>query len=166
MYQQRPAQVLASLPEGPDGIRETLKLMRDLVRAQKSAPSIRDKAVNVTFYIPRNAWIAKARSLWSWVKANIKYIPDIRNVETIHWPTQVLSQGFGDCDDQAALLAAMLESIGMPTRFVAVGFTPGSFSHVYSEVYIGNDWIPLETTEDEPWGWKPPGIVTAYILRN
>lgn len=166
MYQARPSQVLASLPDGPDGIRETLKLMRDWVRAQKAELAIREKATNVIAYIPRKAWVSQAAALWGWVKSNIKYVPDPRDVEMLHWPTQVLSQGYGDCDDQATLLATMLESIGIPTRFVAVGFQPGVFSHVYAEALLGNDWVPLETTEDEPFGWKPPGIVSAYIMRN
>lgn len=166
MYQARPAQVLASLPEGPEGIRETLKLMRDLVRAGKSRPTIRDRAVNVTMYIPRSAWVRKTQALWSWVKTNVRYVPDINGVETLHWPEQTMSQGFGDCDDQATLMAALLESIGIPTRLVAVGFTPGVFQHVYAEALLGDSWVPLETTEDKPFGWKPPEIVSAYIVRN
>lgn len=140
--------------------------MRDLVRAGKSRPAIRDKAVNVTFYIPRNAWVKKAQAIWGWVKSNVRYVPDINGVETLHWPEQTMAQGFGDCDDQATLVAALFESIGMPTRLVAVGFAPGIFQHVYSEVMIGSDWVAMETTEDEPFGWKPEGVVSAYIVRN
>ncbi len=168
MYQGRPTQTLMALPDGPLGTRETLKIMRDLVRGPhgKLSPTIRDKAVNLTFYVARSDWAGRARAIWDFVKSNIRYIPDVRGWETVYWPTQTMSQGFGDCDDHSALVASLAESIGIPTRFVAVGFHPGQFQHVFTEALLGTSWVPLETTEDEPMGWRPPNIATAYIMRN
>lgn len=159
--------MLAQIPEGNQGIRETLKLMRDWVREFKSNPTIRDKAVNLVFYIPRHNLFAKAKAVWNFVRTNIRYVHDPNGVELVHWPTQVLSQAIGDCDDHATLVASLLEAIGIPTRLVAVGFEPGRFSHVYAEALLGRDWFALDTTEpDQPFGWRPPGIVSVYIVRN
>jgi transglutaminase-like putative cysteine protease len=155
------------LPDGPQGIRETLKIMRDWVRAFKADPIIRDKAVNLIMYVGRNDYFGKAAAIYDFVKSNVTYVPDPNGIEMVHWPTQTLSQGAGDCDDQATLVAALMESIGIPTRFAAVGFEPGQFSHVYAEALIGRDWLPMDTTEpDRGIGWFPPGIVSTYLVRN
>jgi transglutaminase-like putative cysteine protease len=55
----------------------------------------------------------------------------------------------GDCDDRAILLQSLLESKGIPTRFVLVR-GPGrvDYSHVYSEALVGGVWIPLDTIMD------------------
>ena len=91
---------------------------------------------------------------------------DINGVETLHEAQQVLKQRSGDCDDKAILLASMLESIGIPTRFVAVGFRPNFFSHVFVEARPYGDWIALETTHPAPMGWRPPNIKAAMVRHN
>jgi transglutaminase-like putative cysteine protease len=55
----------------------------------------------------------------------------------------------GDCDDRAILVQSLLESQGVPTRFVLVR-GPGrpDYSHVYSEAAVGGSWIPLDTIMD------------------
>jgi hypothetical protein len=61
------------------------------------------------------------------------------------------------------LLAALLESIGHPCRFVAVGYSRrNEFEHVYVETKIGHTWTALETTMDVPMGWAPiyPNVET------
>jgi transglutaminase-like putative cysteine protease len=164
MYQARPAQVLASIPDGQDGIRETLKVMRDWAVAGSQTPAVRDQAVNIVFYIPKGAWVGKAKALWQWVKANIKYIPDPYGTEQLHWAATVLSQRYGDCDDQTILMAAMLLAVGIPTRIMAVALNQaGVFEHVFAQAYLGNDWVTMETTEDKPFGWSPPNIISRYI---
>jgi len=78
----------------------------------------------------------------------------------------VLSRGTGDCDDKAVLLASMLESIGHPTRFVALAFKAGKYSHVLVESKIGNKWVALETTEPVRIGWYPPKVQKRLVIYN
>ena len=164
MYQARPQQTLALIPDGAAGIRETLKVMRDWAVDGSRDQSVREKAVSIIAYIPKNAWVRQAQSLWSWVKQNIRYVRDPFGTEQLHFAATVLSQGYGDCDDQSILMAALLLSVGIPARLVAVATNePGVFEHVYAEAYLGNQWVAMETTEEKPWGWKPPGILSAYI---
>lgn len=80
---------------------------------------------------------------------------DVNTVETVQTPDKTLLDGSGDCDDQAVLLGSLLESIGHPARFLAVGFQPGVFAHVLVEGKIGARWVPLETTERWPAGRAP-----------
>lgn len=62
-------------------------------------------------------------------------------------------QVIGDCDDRAILAQSLLESQGVPTRFVLVR-GPGrpDYSHVYSEAQVEGHWIPLDTIMDGQGG--------------
>lgn len=142
--------------------------MSELVKAGKKNDTIRAKATLLVQSLPPKDRLAEIRALFSFVQNYIRYVRDIRNVETLHYPEQILAQQFGDCDDKAILLASLLEAIGHPTRFVAVAFTPGMFSHVFTDTRIGsgNKWLSLDPTEMKPMGWRPPGIVDVIPWYN
>lgn len=157
---------LTGLPRGDAGVKQTLMLMRQLARQYKKDLPLRQLALSIVGNLPGKAWAREAAALQKWVQQNIRYVRDIRGVETVHSPDKMLVIRQGDCDDQAVLLAAMLESLGHPTRFVAVGFSPFAYSHVYVETKIGHSWIPLETINPWPPGRKPPGIIKQMIVHN
>ncbi len=103
--------------------------------------------------------MAEIERLWRFVRDQIRYVRDVHGVETVQTPERTLQIGQGDCDDKATLLAAMLESIGHPARYVALAFQPSNFSHVLVETKVGRGpratWIAMETTELKPFGWYP-----------
>jgi transglutaminase-like putative cysteine protease len=142
--------------------------MKRLVNSDRGKASglIRQQAIEIIRNVPPKKRGEIAHAVWAWVKANIAYIRDTNGMEQIHYPEQVLKQRAGDCDDHSLLLASLLESVGIRTRFKAVGFRPGSISHVYTQAHIGPHWISLETTEPVSMGWQPPGIVEKMIIRN
>lgn len=150
---------LLAIPDGAAGTLATLKIMRRLVRSGKKDLPIRQAALSVVGGLDSKDWYREALSVWNFVKENIRYVRDINGVETIQTPDKTLEFGQGDCDDQAVLIASLLEAIGHPTRFVAIGLTPANnYQHVYTETKIGNKWIPLETTEDWPFGSIPAHV--------
>lgn len=100
----------------------------------------------------------EAEKLHKFVRDRIRYVRDIRGVETLHTPELLLKLQTGDCDDKAILLSALLESIGHSTRFKAIGFLQGLFSHVLLEVFIDGEWVPAETTEPVELGWQPQNV--------
>lgn len=155
MFLSAPVATLQLIPEGIPGIMETLKIMSRIVKDYKKSLAVRTLAVSLTSDCRQKDWACEVASLHAFVRDQIRYINDITDVETVHTPDIILQQRAGDCDDKSLLLASLLESIGHPTRFVAIGFEPGVFSHVYTETKIGNNWIPLETTEDVEAGWQP-----------
>lgn len=154
----------------------TLKMMSELVKAGKKNPAIRQRATNLTQDLPQKDRIGEIRAIFNYVQNSIRYVRDIHNVETLHYAEQVMSQEYGDCDDKAILIASLLEAIGHPTRFVAVGFAPGEYSHVFVDVRLGapspsagwlnGKWLSLDTTEPQPMGWRPPGIVEILPWYN
>lgn len=135
--------------------------MRDFVRASVRDPRmrIRNKVIEITAGVPSKDFGAEISTIYEWVRENIRFIKDPVGVETVASPVRTLDLGAGDCDDQAVLLASLLINAGHPVRFVAVGFQPGIFSHVFTETRIGGHWVPLETTVPMAYiGWKPPNI--------
>lgn len=134
-----------------------------MARAGKKNAAVRQKALDLVRYLPPKDWLGQVHALWEYVKDSIRYVRDIQGVETLTDAQQTMEQGQGDCDDKAILLAALLNSIGHPARFVAVGFKPNDFVHVLVQTPIGTRWVWLETTEAVNMGWRPPGIQSVMV---
>lgn len=155
---------LFGLPEGDAGTRATLAAMASVVRTYRKSVPIRMTALGIVSRLPGKAFGAEAVALASFVRRNIRYVRDVRDVETLQTPDKTLEIGAGDCDDQATLLSALLESIGFQTRFVAIRLKPGRpFEHVFVEVLLDGDWYPLETTENWPFGTMPVQIAETMV---
>lgn len=146
---------LQMIPEGPAGIAATLRAMSRMVKEYKKSMHVRETALGLLVQCNQKDWACEVRNLHAFVRDHIRYVGDITDVETVQTPDKTLEYQAGDCDDKSTLLAALLESIGHPTRFIAIGFQSGIYSHVYVETKIGNKWVPLETTEDVEAGWEP-----------
>jgi len=157
---------LQQIANGNTGIRQTLKLMSKLTKAYKASPIIRELALSLTKTLKQKNYWGEVAALHHYVKEEIRYIKDIREVETIQSPVQTLRLRQGDCDDKSTLVASLLESIGHRTRFVAVGFSPKSLSHVFVQTRIGNKWVSVECTENWPLGARPRGIKNVMVENN
>lgn len=153
------------LGDGVDAIKETLRIMRRIVRVYRRDPTIRAIAREATQFLPGKEWAAQAQVLLDWVRNNIRYTLDTNGEELLHTPDKLIEKGAGDCDDMSVLVASLLESIGHPTRFVACGFAPGELSHVYVETLIGDSyWAAIDCTENGNLGWSPPGQVERFVF--
>lgn len=157
---------LHEIPGDARGILATLKFMRALVRDSKRSHLVRAKTLSLISDLHQKDYGAEMRRIHSFVRDNIRYVRDIRNVETLQTPEKTLEIAQGDCDDKSALVAAMLEAIGHPTRFVAMGFAGRPFCHVYVETKVGNGWVGVETTEPVDFGWHPPGMTSRMVIYN
>ena len=62
-----------------------------------------------------------------------------------------LNTRMGDCNEHAALFAALARNAGIPTRVVAgVTFHEGAFYyHAWNEVCLGEKWYTLDTTKNQ-----------------
>lgn len=157
---------LQAIPDGKAGTVATLKIMKEVANAGKISLPIRNLAVNLINHLPQKDYFNEVKILHRFVRDQIRYVKDIRGVETVQTPDVTLRLRAGDCDDKSVLLASMLEAIGHPTRFVAIGFRPDDFAHVYVESRIGTKWIPLETTEPVEVGWSPKNVVSRLTVYN
>lgn len=143
---------------------QTLRVMRAMTLNGRKHPIVRLTAQQLVADLPAKDAGAEIRRVHAFVRDEIRYVRDIRNVETVHAPEVTLELGSGDCDDKSVLAASLLEAIGHRTRFMAVGFAPGQLSHVLPEVKLGPHWVPLEVTEPVRPGWFPSGVVERMPL--
>jgi transglutaminase-like putative cysteine protease len=156
------------IPDGENGTRATLKIMRKLVRAGRKNLAVRNMALALTNDLLQKDYLSEIRRVHNFVRDEIRYVRDVNEVETLHTAEKVLEQLSGDCDDKAILAASLLESIGHPTRFIAAGrgMTRGEFEHVYIETRYGDKWLSLECTEPVPLGWKPENMREFLVVNN
>ncbi|MCI0458320.1 MAG: tetratricopeptide repeat protein [Gemmataceae bacterium] len=112
----------------------------------------------------------KARALATWVRRNIRYVSfaSAGHSYTPHQPEQVLGNRFGDCKDQAQLLAVMLREAGLDVALVTLGVqddgqvlpgvpSPWGTHGILLVRIAGKDhWIDTTATQNA-WDFLPPG---------
>lgn len=161
---------LSGIPSGKAGTFVTLNKMSKLVKAYKKSLLIYLKSREIIQSVLGKDHVGEMRAVQEWVKDNIRYTRDIRGVESVQTPVKTLEIMQGDCDDQSVLVASLLESIGHKTRFMAMGFAPNKYSHVFTQSRIGSKkgpvWLSIETTEPVDIGWKPPRIASKMVVYN
>lgn len=145
-------------------MRATLRTMRDLTLASRKDPAIKTLADSIVRTAPSGDFSAQNAAVFNWVKRHVKYVRDIRDVETVSTPQRTLQARTGDCDDMAVLIASLLEAIGNKTRFVALGFNGGDYEHVIAQARMGPHWITLDPTVSYSFpGWHPPGETRRMV---
>ncbi len=160
------AAATVTIPKGRAGIVETLNLMRGLVRESKKSLAIRTTALSLVQDLEQKDFQSEIEEIFFFVRDGIRYVKDVNGVETLQYPQITLQLKQGDCDDKSTLLASLLESIGHKTRFKAVGFSPGKFSHVFVQAFYQGKWVSLDATMDRPLGWQPPNAVEQLCLKT
>lgn len=154
---------LGSIPSGEAGVAATLQIMVKMVLAYRASPVVRVTAQSIVKDCPNRDRVCQIKALHAFVRDNIKYLPDVRDVETIQTPDYTLRMGSADCDDSSVLLASLAESVGFQARFLAIAVRGGGFSHVSSQVMLGTRWVNLETivpTLPQAWRDIPAGTPT------
>lgn len=97
--------------------------------------------------------IEKVQAIYNYIVANIKYDYDkLNNLTSDYLPNidETLKTGKGICYDYSSLMAAMLRSLGIPTK-LTTGYTPNAKTyHAWNEVYIQsqNRWVIIDSTYD------------------
>jgi len=99
----------------------------------------------------------KIKQIYSFVKDEIVFG---YNSKDEFKASEILEQGYGQCNTKATLLMALLRGVGIPTRIhgflidktmqkgALVGLTyllaPAKVSHTWVEVYYNGNWVALE----------------------
>lgn len=129
--------------------------MRAIIRHYTTDPTVYGLARHIVSRLPEKSWSAEVNALFYFVRDQIRYTLDPHDCEGLQTPVETLNLGTGDCDDKVMLLAALLRSIGHPTKLVAVQVDNSpNYSHVFLQTRIGPQWLSLETTEK----WAPGKI--------
>jgi transglutaminase-like putative cysteine protease len=155
---------LGLIQGGPEGTAVTLRAMVKLVRQYRRDPGVMQLARELVRDLRQYDHAGEIKALHAFVRDHIRYTNDPKDVELLQTPRATLEMRTGDCDDKSTLLAALLESIGRPARFVAVGFKPFSnYQHVLVETRNGKGWMPLETIKPVEAGWGPSGVTKRMV---
>ncbi len=153
------------IPDGPEGTRVTLALMRREAKAGSTDPVIENFAKQIT---DNSNYRDQAVSVHNWIRDNIAYQLGPDGIEQFQTPKQLLVSRVGQCSDMSVLGAALLRTLGHPVRFAAVAFEPDAFSHVFIETAFGNNkrpvWVASDPTEKVPFGWSPDGVVSKMVM--
>lgn len=141
--------------------------MVKLTKAAKADPEIHALSRHLVAQVPGKSWGQEVNTIFRFVRDTIRYTLDPAGWEGLQTPVQTLKMKSGDCDDQAMLVAALLESIGHKCRFVAVKVDNSpQYCHVFAQTKIGPNWITLETTEPWEMGSISPRITGKAMVRH
>jgi hypothetical protein len=157
-----PMSMLAfSLPDGDAGTEATICAMRRLIDEGKKDPVIHELAAKILKRdrVAAFDWLGEVRAIYDSVRRNVRFTRDIRGKETLHAAREIVRLGIGDCDDFTVLLCCLLETIGCRTRIVTIagdGRAPDVFTHVFPEVKVGQQWIPVDAARRDPKFGRAP----------
>ncbi len=149
------------LAGGDAGVVRTVRVMRNLIRANRGHPIVRDHAEQAVAGVPPGDGLAEIAAVRDYVTTRVDYRQDPNGVEWLQAPWLVLacqidrgSRPQLDCDDLTDLTLAMLESIGHRTAMRIVSHRPDrQFNHVYGLDHVGGATVKLDLVET----WRPAG---------
>ncbi len=133
---------------------EMEKYLRPTATIDSDNKSIRQKATDLTR--GKETVEDKAKSLFYWVRDNIKYNPLVPvEIFEDYKASKTLKRGEGFCVEKAAVLAAFARTVGIPARLhladirnylisdrllKVMGTNLFSY-HGYTELHIGGKWV-------------------------
>lgn len=162
-----------------------LAIIRQLAMMRGRDPRIASLAVDIVrkAKVKPRQYKDQAAALLAWVQnpKNVYYINEPG--ERLQDPIFTIRQGWGDCDDQVLVLAALFESIRLPWKLVLGGMCKGrkvrfiegdnfprgcKWAHIYLVVgtppFKPNRWYFAETTiEGVPLGWDVVSGSKKYL---
>lgn len=105
------------------------------------------------------------RLIYSWIESNVRY-DDAKAAELngksgyIPNPDDTLSTQTGICFDYASLAAAMLRSLGIPTKIITGYVAPNGIYHAWNMVWIDGSWKSVHFTVN-PRDWTRVDLTFA-----
>lgn len=105
----------------------------------------------------------KARAVYDYVIANIAYDKNLANTVTTDYLPNIdrtLSTKKDICYGYAALYAAMMRSLDIPTKLVMGDSAYVNEYHAWNEVYLNGKWVIIDTTVDS--GLKQGNKATVF----
>jgi len=149
------------------GVRQTLHVMRDLVKQSDNYRIVKNTAAYLIKDINPRDYMGQVKAIFDYVQNSMRYVRDINKVEEISAPQihlrNIAEKGasFGDCDDYSSLLVSLLRAVGFDTAFsaIATGRKGQVFDHVRAAVRDGGQWVILEATaKGRLPGWSLPKV--------
>lgn len=111
-------------------------------------------------------WMAEVQAIYAFVRANVRYGHDIREVDTYQSPLRTLQAHHGDCDDMSILIAALAKIAGYPVKLRVIRTTTSDdWNHIYTVIGVPpmdpKKWVPLDASVAKEAGWEAPASMIA-----
>lgn len=150
---------IGNLSPGEAGTDQTVRAINALVRQDLRRPFLRIAAIQILDRADAGrSNYDRAAAFFSWIKNNVRFVPDPDDIETVQSPEATLKIRAGDCDDMAGLMAGLCAAVGVPYRFKVIGNDRGRFSHIYAEIENAGRWVPADPTKNFAFGEAPPDL--------
>jgi len=146
--------LIATHPDrGDAAVAATLAVMRRLALDASRDPVVLATA-RAAAALDRDGGFSRrtlAERITRWLAEHTRYVPDPTTLEVVRPPRRLLddirAQGWAaeDCESLATLHAALLEAVGVPTRFrVLARSQTGPYEHVMVEALTEEGWRPYD----------------------
>lgn len=146
------------IPRGDAGVLTTVQVMKRL--AHERTPLLAETAGHIVWNTGGGI-AGGVEGIREFVTRLVRYVADPWNSEVVRSPTYMLRRiesagyAYGDCDDMATLAGALALAMGIPARFVLVGFNGGPLEHVYTELWTPNGWEAVDPAKPADWNIPP-----------
>lgn len=149
---------------GDAGIFQTVAIMVKEKIMSRKKPLIRVLTMKIIKGTGRDKR-KQAEKIYDYIVKKIAYVSDIIEVETLQTPEVTLILGAGDCDDHALIVATMLESIGIPSKYVLASYRDDKqYQHVYCQIDISGKKYILDTAYGKGFNIERPGYTRRQAV--
>lgn len=105
-------------------------------------------------------------TIYNYVRANVRYVRDIHQIDTFPTASRALETHGEDCDGYVITLAALLLAVGFPIRTKTIQTrNAGDWNHIYLQVGLPptkpTRWRSLDASTQQPPGWEAPRSMIA-----
>jgi hypothetical protein len=140
------------------GAPQTVGVIKQAALAAQSDYAVRQLAERITERLPSKDYLSEYLAIYYFVLAHTRYMRDPRTVELVRAPDVVARELLAghtpalDCDDQSALICALVLAMGGECRVVTVAFGNTfykgnrQYSHVFAQARepYSKAWITLD----------------------
>jgi len=127
-------------------------LLRELAADDVSLPAVQTLARELVRAFGTNARTL-AEELHAYVLATVEWRRE--GVETFQSSAETLKCRYGDCDDHARLIFAVLSALRIPARLEILDNEKGEPAHAVTRALVGGRWTWLETSVPARFGEAP-----------
>ena len=150
-----------AMGEGDAGVEQTVNAMRGLIDQGKKNGDVQECVAGIIrqYHVPAFDYRREFRAIFDWVRRHVRFTRDPTGVEGLRSADTTLRLGIADCDCFSVLMCSLLGAIGHRTRLVTISNQPSDpeqFSHIFPEVLLDGQWIPMDAGRKNPAFGKGP----------
>ena len=125
--------------------KDRIQILANLIEEGSRSAKIRETALAIVKNCPSRDYLCELKSIFKWLQQNMRFVGDIKDVDTYHTAERILELKQLDCDDGCIIAGALAASIGYPILIKIISQGNKPFHHVY--ILVGS------SPDDNPPRW-------------